>query len=221
MLRLSTLLVLSGFAVWVKAQPVVQPELTPQDTWTYRDSIERPPNVHKQIRTESTVVRFIGNSVLVSNREVGSEKPPHELLLRSDWSRTRLIAGHNTVVTRPLAFPLVAGKSWDVEYEDTRPSNPAYQSEKHQDHYRVVGWETVAVPAGKFKALKIEANGTWTAQIAAKTSPEPLTGRNYKAFWYVPAVKRPVKVIQDYFDAAGIRTERDSDELESYKVAGR
>jgi hypothetical protein len=216
-----TLIALMGCAAWVDAQPVVQPELIPQDTWTYRDSIVRQPNVRKQIRTESTVVRFIGNTVLVSNREVGSANPPHEILLRSDWSRTRLIAGHDTVVTKPLAFPLATGKTWDLQYVDTRPANPAHQSESHQDHYRVVGWETVAVPAGKFKALKIEANGTWTAQVAAKSPMDTVTGRIYKAFWYAPEVKRPVKIIQDYFDAAGTRTERDADELESYKVVDR
>jgi hypothetical protein len=47
----------------------------------------------------------------------------------------------------------------------------------------------------------------------------PISGRSYKAFWYVPGVKRWVKSDEEFFDANGVRNERYLDELASYKVA--
>lgn len=71
--------------------------------------------------------------------------------------------------------------------------------------YRVVGWEQVTLPAGTFRALKIEAEGTWTATLAPantavigswsdaqgtiplaqtrRTGETSVTGRMGKAFW--------------------------------------
>jgi hypothetical protein len=107
--------------------------------------------------------------------------------------------------------------------------------------YRVVGWEDVEVPAGKFKALKIEAEGSWSGEIAPQTTAsaasqagalgttavvqtvnvkaETVTGRLYQAYWYAPEVKREVKSVEENYDTNGVRTARFTNDLESYKVA--
>lgn len=46
------------------------------------------------------------------------------------------------------------------------------------------------------------------------------TGKTYKAFWYVPAVGRWVKSVEEYYDANGMRNARYSNELVSFKRAG-
>jgi len=243
MLKISPLLVfvLFGCAAAAGAENIAAPSLKPQDTWTYRSTVERRPDIWRQTHTESTVVRSGTDTALVTNKEAGSTSPPRELLLGSDWSRFRSIGGHETVVNRPFAFPLAPGKAWDLAYSDEHPENNAHKSEKHQAHYRVVGWEDVEVPAGKFKALKVEADGTWTAEVAPKVAAalatqadaqgttatartvrvteETVSGRMYKAFWYAPQVKRSVKTVEEYFDTNGVRNERFTDELESYKVS--
>jgi len=167
--------------------------------------------------------------------------PPSEILLNADWSRFRSIGGHETVTYKPLSFPLTATKTWDLAYTDDHPSNTAHKSEQRQLHYRVVGWEELEVPAGKFKALKIEAEGTWSGEVAPKVAASIATqagaegtttaaqtvnitartveGRLYFASWYVPDVKRAVKSIDEYYDTNGIRSERDTVELESFKLA--
>ncbi len=111
----------------------------------------------------------------------------------------------------------------------------------HRLKYRVVGWEDIEVPAGKFKALKIEADGSWTGEIAPKTAAtiatqageqgvsavtqtvkvtaETVTGRLYRAIWYAPEVKREVKSVEENYDTNGVRSARFTNELESYKVA--
>ena len=95
--------------------------------------------------------------------------------------------------------------------------------------------------AGKFRALKIESEGHWEAQIAPGQSvvqgaqtgqgdatmvtqvqsiaERQVTGRLYKAFWYAPEVKRWVKSVEEYYSNGGVRNERYTQELESFKPA--
>lgn len=188
-----------------------------------------------------TVVRAGPSEILVSIKEEGSNLPPREQLVGADWSRVRNVDGKQIVVNRPLQFPLVVGNKWEVDYIDDHTSNPAFKSEHIHDPYVVSGWETVTVPAGTFKALKIEADGEWTAELAPRTTgvaggsvdargstvivhsnrttPQQVSGRLYKAFWYAPEVKRFVKTEEEYFNTQDVLGERDSDELESYKVS--
>ena len=223
------------------AESIAQPSIQPQDTWTYRDTTEQRPNVWRQSHFEGTVLRNSGTTILLKNMEVGSSNPPTELLINSDWSRFRSINGQETVVNRPFVFPLTVGKAWNLEYVDDHPNSTNHKSEKRKLHYRVTGWEDVEVPAGKFKAFKIEAEGTWFAELAPRTAAtiamqagaagtssstqtvnvtaSTTTGRIYEAVWYVPEVKRAVKNVEEYYDSNGVRNERITAELESYKVA--
>jgi len=62
------------------------------------------------------------------------------------------------------------GKTWGLEFTDDHPNNKHHKSETRKLEYRVVGWEDVEVPAGKFKALKIEAEGSWSGEIAPRST---------------------------------------------------
>lgn len=170
----------------------------------------------------------------------GSTQPPREVFLGSDWSRSRDVNGKDTVVNRPLAFPLSQGKSWDLGFTEANP-NRNFKSEKWDNHFTVVGYETVKVPAGKFRALKIESEGHWEAELAPsqsvvqgaesrqdsatvvsqvrRTLPRNVGGKTYKAFWYAPEVKRWVKSVEEYYSSGGVRNERYTQELESFKPA--
>ncbi len=223
------------------AQNISQPVLQPQDTWTYRRTTETRPDVWRQVHFVGTVLRNSGNTVLLQNKEVDSPNPPREILINSDWSNFRSLSGKETVVHRPFAFPISVGKTWDLEFTDDHPGNKGHKSETRRLKYRVVGWEDVEVPAGKFKALKIEADGAWTGEVAPRTAAsiatqssaqgttaaaqtvnvtaETVTGRLYQAYWYVPEVKREVKSVEENYDTNGVRSARFTNELESYKVA--
>lgn len=229
------------FANVAAAQNISQPVLQPQDTWTYRRTSETRPEVWRQVHFVGTVLRNSGNSVLLQNKEVDSPNPPREILIDSDWSNFRSLNGKETVVHRPFVFPMSVGKSWDLEFTDDHPSNKSHESETRRLKYRVVGWEDVEVPAGKFKALKIEADGAWSGEIAPRTAAstatqtgaqgtmaaaqtvnitaETVTGRLYQAYWYAPEVKREVKSVEESYDTNGVRSARFTNELESYKVA--
>ncbi len=167
--------------------------------------------------------------------------PPAEQLVGADWSRSRSVNGHQTVVNRPFVFPLSVGKSWELDYTEQHPNRE--QSSAHiKTTYTVTGWEDVTVPAGTFHALKVEGDGEWQAAIAPavaaasgtrvdaqgattvmqnrRVAASIVSGRLYKAFWYVPAVKKWVKSLEEFYDANGKRNEQYQDELVSFKVSG-
>ena len=152
----------------------------------------------------------------------------------------RDVNGVETVVNKPLSFPLTVGKNWNVKFTEQHP-NKVHRSETWDVTYKVVGNESIEVPAGKFTAVKIEAEGKWAAQMepsstvvqAAQTSAAgastgseiknvtatTASGRIYKAFWYVPEVKRWVKSVEELYSSGGVRSERSTTELESFKAA--
>ena len=221
------------------AQSIVAPKVTPSDTWIYQDTLDGRAG-WKQTRVESTVVRAGTSSIVVSNKPVGSSNPPVEFLLGPDWSRLRSVNGQETVVNQPLSFPLRIGKSWDIDFTEDQP-NRLHSSEHWRTSYKVTGWDDVTVPAGTFHALKIEAEGSWSAVMApastgvagtrtdgqgttavvqtARTGPMTVTGRTYRAVWYAPGVKRLVKSDEEFFDSNGVRYLHFLSELMSYKVA--
>jgi hypothetical protein len=214
-------------------QSLDSPSTKAGDTWTYRTTSEKGPAGSTQSHQEIVVSHITSSSIYYTSHEVGSTQKPIEFISPTDWSRVRNVDGAETVVNKPFSFPLYPGKTWEIAYTESQP-NKRGQSEQRKSKHTVVGFEPVEVPAGKFNALKIEAEGRWTietepAAIVAQgahaatvqskaTVPSTATGRFYKAFWYVPEVKRWVKSIEEYFSSGGDRNESYTGELESFKV---
>lgn len=222
------------------ADSIDVPNVKPGDKWVCKTITESGRTGWVEKHKEFIAIRSTPSSILLSINEVGSTLPPAEQLVGADWSMFRNIGGEEVIVNQPLKFPLKEGKSWGVDFSEDHPSKDRKKQHIHLD-YRVVGWEDIVVPAGKFKALKVEAEGNWKADIEPsvgattstkagpsglatvmqtnKTLPRTVTGRMYKAFWYEPAVKRFVKAIEEDFNAQGARNGRYTMELESFKVA--
>jgi hypothetical protein len=221
------------------AEPVESPSIKSGDSWIYRSTTEKGRAGSTQTRQEIVVTRVTSSSVYWTTKEPGSTQVPKEFISPADWSRARSVNGQETVVNKPLAFPLSPGQKWDLSYSEDHP-NRVHKSEQWHSKYTVVGFEPVEVPAGKFNALKIEAEGNWVAQLeptvavaqgaqvsasattmvtqSRKISDSTVTGRFYKAFWYAPEVKRWVKSTEEYYGSGGERSESYATELESYKV---
>jgi hypothetical protein len=239
-LLLAALVCGEAFAeISVSAQTVNAPIIKAGDTWTYMTTTEKGASGWNQTRDETTVARVTSSTIYYTVKASGSTQSAKELFAGLDWSRARDIDGKETVVNRPLAFPLTVGKAWEVRYTEPHP-NKTFRSEEWIHKYTVVGFESVEVPAGKFNALKIEAEGRWTAELeptqtvvqgaqsnadgtsmvtqAQKTTDKTVSGRTYKAFWYVPEVRRWVKSVEEYYGSGGVRNERYTGELESLKL---
>ena len=227
-----------GLPLLAIAQSAPPPAIKGGDSWTYVDTFEKAPSIWRQTHDEVTVLRATPSHIYYTSKQSGSTQAPSEVIAGADWSRERNMNGADVVVNRPFAFPLSPGKTWAVEYTEQHP-NKAFASQKWSSQYRVGDIETVEVPAGKFQAIKVEAEGEWVAQIeptqtvtqavqmqqgdtamithAQKTGPVQVTGRTYKAFWYVPEIGRWVKSVEEYYGSNGVRNERYTAELESYK----
>ncbi len=86
---------------------------------------------------------------------------------------------------RILNFPLVIGKKWKDEVRILAPDG--FHPREGVENIKVLGWEEVIVPAGKFKAIKLE--------YKFNHGP-PILGPIYESmawYWYSPEVKYMVK----------------------------
>jgi hypothetical protein len=222
------------------AQTVDAPDLKAGDSWVVADTIEQGTQGWVRKNRDVTIERIQGDGMLVATKDDGSTQPPVEKISGLDWSRSRDINGKQVVVNRPFNFPMKPGKKWAIEYTELNP-NPQHSSETLHCDYAVTGWEDVQVPAGSFKALKIECDGQWTAVVAPavvsgnralvnangvtavaqtqRVTPRTVSGRFYAAFWYVPSQKRYVKSVEEYYNTNSVRTQRLSEELVSSKFA--
>lgn len=238
-----TLLLLISLAVstLVHAESFPAPKLSPGDTWNYVETVETGPNGWRQTHDQIVLLRTTSDHIYYEAKQAGTTQPANEAVAGADWSRSRNVNGTETMVNQPLSFPLSVGKTWEVKYTEAHP-NVKHESESFDARFKVVGPESVEVPAGKFDAIKIEAEGDWTAQTAPmqsatggtvstqtgttvvmqtrRATPVVATGRIYKAFWYVPEIGRWVKSVEEYYNSNGVRTQRFSSELESFKHGG-
>ncbi|MFM0738018.1 hypothetical protein PQQ51_12305 [Paraburkholderia xenovorans] len=241
-IQTTLLLVSMAVPMLCQAESTPAPVLRQGDSWTYIDTVETAPNGWRQTHDEIVVTRATSDHVYFETKQAGATQAAVEMIAGADWSRSRNVNGTETVVNQPLSFPLTAGKTWQLKYTEAHP-NVKHDSESMNTQFKVVGPESVEVPAGKFQAIKIEAEGEWTAvtspvhaattgavstqngtTVVAQTrnvAPVTATGRVYKAFWYVPEVGRWVKSVEEYYSSNGMRTQRISTELESFKAAAQ
>ena len=227
------------FITSAEAQDLKLPKFAPEDSWIYHEASQKGDKTEANDR-EVSVVRSDDQDLLVSIKTVGSTRSPVEMMFKPDWANFRSVNGVETVVNRPLAFPLAPGKSWTVNYVENNP-NPRVAREAVDISYKVVGWEDLTTPAGAFKALKIEGKGNWVADSPARVQtnsvlakqgaalaqssqnvvqgPQRAIGRIYRVVWYVPEVKRWVKLRYEILSPTGQVAESNEAELTAFHVA--
>jgi hypothetical protein len=191
---------------------------------------------HQQISVE----RVSSEDMLITLNQEGSNQPPDEQLRGLDWSRAIDINGKQQVINQPMSFPLKEGKKWEVSYTQPNP-NAKLLSESVDYKCTPTGLEDIQVPAGKFSAIKIECDGQWSHVVAPgvnmatqasatqagttmvtqseRVTSRTMSGRIYRAYWYVPSVKRYVKALEESYNTNGSRTFRVTEELDSFKPA--
>jgi len=217
---------------------VPSPVFAVGDTWVFNRTIEKGTNGFGQ-RLEDMVVERLGDGTMVVGlKPDGSPGGYEDHVVGADWSQRRVTDGEETVTTRPLTFPLRVGKSWSIDYTDTKRRG-AQLSDHVRRTYTVVGWEDVTVPAGTFHAIKVQANGVDEAIIDVPTTTiggaaaEPgaamtmtrtqrggrgkLTRATYAEFYYVPQTKNFVKTVEEQYNTDNVRVVRSTLVLVSFK----
>src|SRR5262245_11225975 len=160
------------------------PDVKLDDRWVYRrtDKRMKPPTTIYEIR-----VSFVDSRAIVAVVEAQGSKKQLDATWTRDWNAAVSPDGSVTEVEKGLfQFPLSVGRQHYAAWEIRRPTMGEFHV-RHERKVSVIGWEEVEVPAGRFRALKIQADG-YFRRLDRQVQDE---ARN--TFWYVPAVKRWVK----------------------------
>jgi len=213
--------VLAFFAGAVSAaDPAVvdKPRIVVGDTWTYRTEVRSgAAGAGSRTFVEAVEVTAVAsnrvNAVVLRKSEGATDAEPVEsdMIFDTDWNI--LVTGSRgarpSALIRPstelLKFPMKPGDSYRSDYDmETLPDSNIV---RHRRVTKVVGWEDITVPAGKFRALRIESEGT--VQVARKPKP----GRSIATAWYAPEARRWIRLEQEFGPNALTA------ELLSYKIA--
>ncbi len=181
---------------------VVKPEIRVGDSWTYRSTNFVAPGTHEH----ESRVSFVNDKLILmvsTNTKDGTE-------VDSSWTpEWNAVTSHSGFMFRPhsgaFRFPLRIGDQHEVKYDLLRPRESAAMSST-TGTATVVGWETVEVPAGKFRAVRVKL------ESVVQPSDRSRAYQRNGSFWYVPEVRRWVKL--------EVITPRQmvSEELLSYKL---
>jgi hypothetical protein len=113
-----------------------------------------------------------------------------------------------------LNFPLTLGKEWEDQYRQYEMGSLV----KYNETFRVLWWDEVTVPAGKFKAVIIE-NKIEPVECSSMQGcfPRP---ESKAFFWYSPEAKNIVKCLfeKGYYEGFGDAGARKNWELVSYEL---
>lgn len=186
------------------------------DRWTYRHIDGWKNAVQREIAYEVTEVsaKGIQESFSVDNVAVGvlayGDRPMALGVRHKNIEKTEF-APYLTAFLN-----LKAGERWnEIEF---RPGKSYGSREPWQLKGRVLGEETVSVPAGTFKAIKVEVSGVRDTGITNRAAPSVIE----HTLWYVPEIKRVVRQETNSSSSfAQARGDRDIYELVDYKPAGK
>ena len=184
--------------------PIIRPAVQVGDEWTYRRAAGAASGMVRQ-----SVVKVDEQGISLRTETAGSLDSS---IAVHDLAWGVLGSGFNTY--RPAlayyAFPLYSGRRWGI---DSTVSNfGAGQEGRMKGEGRAVGWEEVAVPAGRFMAMRIELDietvdpGEVTRKLSVR-----------ETHWYARTVLRPVKVVTE-INVAGEQPRSETVELLDYRI---
>jgi hypothetical protein len=176
----------SAFALPAFAQVATAPAVGAGESWTYREinDYNRLP-----LREVTRSVAASGNDLRVVSRSGNFESTDGFARpgAQSSGMLNDRAQGTLTPALDVMPFPLEPGKRWTQTVQRRDAVTGEIRDVRVEG--RVIGWETVRVPAGEFKALRVERRmwlGDW----------DQFRGETWRAEteWYAPDVKGPVKL---------------------------
>jgi hypothetical protein len=163
---------------------VARPEVKAGDRWIYRRTDNR---TNKSAGTREERVTFASDATIQTVVTIFGNDQETDATYTSSWNSVSSFDGGVIAPdTGTLRFPLKVGDTYQANYENRRPRRGAFHV-THQRTAKAVAWEEVVVPAGKFRALKVEVEGSY------KRLDSGLTGRTRVVLWYVPEIRRWAK----------------------------
>lgn len=161
---------------------VAKPQVKVGDRWTYRSTYLVPKR--PAFTTDSRVVSTGPDEIVVVSKQRDKERET-DSFYTSEWNGITTPTMTFTPHLGHFKFPLKVGASYVAAWEALLKGSG--WNGKFEAPFKVTGWEEITVPAGKFRALKLEGNATYIRL------DQPGTGWSRFGYWYVPEVKRFVK----------------------------
>ena len=172
------------------AEQVAIPQIRVGDNYVY-ESVD-PEHPDASISTRRTVTSTNGKVVLTSIMLNSKRAKPRNLHFDHEWNlvATRGVQNTGRDYSPPLKyydFPLYPGKTWHQTTTETDIKTGAIRT--HTVSGKVEQWETVSVPAGRFRGIKVILD----TSLFDPSSGERINGSDIS--WYVPEVRRSVKSV--------------------------
>lgn len=183
------------------------PQVKVGDRWTYRLSDG------KSMRIYDMTVTFVGEDAIQALSTVHGTGREVDTTWTREWNAVSdRLTGSFYPDSGLLRFPLKPGAHYQAQYEVARPhSREAFRARNMLD-VSVIGWEEVTVPAGKFRALKVDASGTYERIDVRRRGPLHVT------LWYAPQVRRWVRSTFRNWTGDGRILRNESHELLEYRL---
>jgi hypothetical protein len=183
------------------ASPFAPPVFVPGDTWTYRVR-----NLNEESERRITMsVKEVRSTQVVWNGNQTSD-------LFGNFTRSK--SGESWRTFEPSAhlyvFPLNPGARVSLNNEETVDGKRVFDN---RIELAVLGEEQVVLPAGTFRAVKIERKVNWKQRDKPANS-----GTNTWTIWYSGEAKRWIAVEESNVTSAGKQLQHQRTELESYSV---
>jgi hypothetical protein len=188
--------------------PVALPKVTAGDRWVYRLA----DWYGQEGKAYEVKVTFASSRAIQAVSTLQATHAEIDTAWTPEWNAvTDLRGGSFYPDSGLLHFPLHPGLRYTSEFKVKRPRDGFFGTLKL--NVEVVGWEQVSVPAGTFRALKIEAPGVADA-------PDNFGGSSTVRYviWYVPEVRRWVRWQFDVRNPQGRTARHDTEELVEYHV---
>jgi len=183
----SVAFVLAQSSLAIANEIVEQPIWSINDTWTYARTAHADAQTHVTERSKYTLVvtKKTQDFYTLEYSSFDSEGKPTQAL--QYWSMaTNFVnrGGEGGKLQEFLwyAWPLVEGKTWETRWFYPTVGDAPWTA-------RVRGWENITVPAGTFRALRIELENScyYNAVDAGMCSQTDVV-------WYSPLVKRHIRL---------------------------
>ena len=192
------------FAVLLCAQaiagdddPVRRPYVEVGDCWSYRAD---KMNYREPIGDYEECVTFVDfdKDVILAVATLKKDGREIDTSYSMEWEELIDIEGaiYSRTSSRAHRFPLSVGDEWTEQLEFRRALLGPVQG-KTTFRIKAVGWEDVSVPAGRFRALKLEASGRGERYDVSSEFSVSVTA------WYAPEVSRYIKNL--FKTSGGIR----------------
>ena len=163
---------------------VQRPQVKPGDSWTYR---RMDYWTNKQTGRLHETVTFANDKVIVAVGQRGDKEKEVDATYTAEWNFVSSPTGRVFDPDQGLfRFPMHPGDTHEAKYDMKDPTEGSFEV-RFERHVKVVRWEEVTVPAGKFRALRVESEGPFQRIDA------PVTGTAKETAWYAPEAKRFVK----------------------------